>query len=345
MEQKTETIVTTAPFNAGKTETILVRLAGYITEIVFRFGLNVAQTSEAAAVVDGILRMIDGLKFTASNVLDWYTIRDGREGFYLDYIKTQGSPYAGDIYGTTPPDLPAGAQEARDVEVQFVFHPGIMPGNPFDLTRCIPLRGKSNVQVEVSWGTVLDDLGAGYSIDTAASDGLSIEVSRVILEPGETERQAFAPLNHIFVPRLLPVTYPIDAKYDAFSFSLDVLTGAYIRDVMFLVVDSAEIENRSSGELNQFRVRNNKGELYNVRRNWIGFEREIKRRYYLPAVKSGLAMLDFRGVKGKDYGLNMVQASKGDWMLEFSTARSGGEIWALYEAADLVSIDPTVIGL
>jgi len=335
MEQKTETIVKSAPFNAGKTETIPIRLAGYITEVTFRIGLNVAQTSGAAAVIDGILRMIDGLKFTASNVLDWYTIRDGREGFYLDYLKSQGSPYASEL------DLPAGVKAARDVELQFVFHPGIMPGNPFDLTRCIPLRGKSNVQVEVTWGTVADDLGDGYSIDTAASDGLSVEVSRLILEPGETERVAFG-LDHMFVPRLLPVTYPIDAKYDAFAFSQDVLTGAYIRDAMFLVMDSAG--DRSSDEITEFRVRNNKGELYNVRRSWIGFEREIKRRFYLPAVKSGLALIDFRGVRGKDYGLNMVQASKGDWMIEFSTARSGGEISTLYEAADLISVDPTVVG-
>ena len=336
MEQKTETIVKSAPFTAGKTETIPIRLAGYITEVVFRIGLNVTQTSGAAAVIDGILRMIDGLKFTASNVLDWYTIRDGREGFYLDYLKSQGSPYASEL------DLAAGAVAARDVELQFVFHPGIMPGNPFDLTRCIPLRGKSNVQVEVTWGTVLDDLGAGYSIDADASDGLSAEVSRLILEPGETEKAAFAPSDHMFVPRLLPVTYPIDAEYGAFGFSQDVLTGAYIRDAMFLVMD--ENEDRSSDEIDEFRVRNNKGELYNVRRSWIGFEREIKRRFYLPAVKSGLALIDFRGVRGKDYGLNMVQASKGDWMIEFSTARSGGEIWTLYEAADLVSVDPTVVG-
>lgn len=336
MQKLTETIVESAAYASGQTRTIDIDLAGYVTEIVFRFHLNVAQTSVASLVQDGILRMIRGLRFTASNVKDWYTIRDGREGYYLAYLKNQGHVY------TSLANLPAGMVVARDVECQFVFHPGVMPGNPFDITRCIPLRGKSNVQVEVDWGVPATHLGTGYSVSTDDSEGLSVEVSRVVLEKGESEAEAFKPLDHIFVPRLLPVTHAVDAIYAAFAFSRDILTGAYMRDVMLLVLDSSG--DRSAAEVSQFRVVNNKGGIFHVRRSWAGFEREITGRYYLAALVTGLGIIDFRNITGKDYGLDMVQASKGDWMLEFSTAVADGEIRTLFEGADLESVDPTEIG-
>ena len=341
MKKLTETIVENAPFVEGQTKKIDIDLAGYVTEIVFRFHLNVTQTSAAEESIDGILRMIKGLKFTASNVKDWYSIRDGREGYYLAYLKFQGNVYNSEA------TIAAGEKAARDIECQFVFHPGVMPGNSFDVTRCIPLRGKSNVQVEVTWGTAATDIGDGYSVDADESDGLNVEVSRVVLEKGESEGDAFAPLDHIFVPRLLPVTYPIDAIYSSFSFSKDILTGAYIRDVMLLMLDKGEDgvpRDRSDAEVEEFRVTNNKGGIFHVRRSWIGFEREITARYYLQTLVEGLGIIDFRNISGKDYGLNMVQASKGDWMIEFTTIATDGEIRALYEGADLVSVDPTEVG-
>lgn len=333
MQKLTETIVANAEWSEGNTRTIDIDLAGYITEVIFRFHLNVSRTTAGAAVQDGILRLIRGLKFTASNVKDWYSIRDGREGYYLSYLKTQGNTYLA--------GLPAAGNTA-DVECQFSFHPGVMVGNMFDITRCIPLRGKSNVQVEIDWGTAATHLGTGYSVNDDDSEGLSVEIARVVLEKGESEAEAFDPLDHIFVPRLLPVTYAIDALYSSYAFSRDILTGAYIRDVMLLILDSSG--DRSNAEIEEFRVVNNKGGIFHVRRSWTGFEREVTARYYLQTLVEGLGIIDFRNVKGKDYGLDMVQASKGDWMLEFTTAVADGEIRALYEGADLVSVDPTEVG-
>jgi len=334
MRPQTETIVEKADFSEGNTKTIDIDLAGYVTEVNFRISLDVTRTTAGAAVEDGILRMIKGLKVTASNAKDWYSIRDGREGYYLAYLKTQGQVYNG--------TMPAAGAAETEVEAQFAFHPGVLPGNMFDITRCIPLRGMSNIQVEIDWGTAATDLGTGYSV-ASDSDGLRVEISRMILEKGESEAQAFSPLDHIFVPRLLPVTYPIDAIYSSFSFSKDILTGAYIRDVALLMLDSSG--DRSAAEISEFRVATNKGDIYHVRRSWTAFEREVRRRLYLPATITGLGLIDFRNVgTQKDYGLNMVQASKGDWLLEFTTAATSGEIRALYEGADLVSVDPVEVG-
>lgn len=345
MQKLTESIVETAEWVPGQTRTIDIDLAGYITEIVFRINLNLTRASGAGAIVeDGIMRLIRGLRFTASNVKDWYTIRDGREGFYLSYLKLQGH-----VFHTAVAAYPAEG-EAGDVELQFVFHPGVLPGNMFDITRCVPLRGKSNVQVEIDWNTpAADVLGAGWTVD-ADIGGLEVDISRVVLEKGESEADAFAPLDHIFVPRLIPNIYDIGTNtWPGFAFSRDVPTGAYIRDVMLLIFHApAEGENlgvRSDAEVTQFRVANNKGGLFHVRRNWLAYTREVAARYYLTAPVTGLGIVDFRNVTGKDYGLNMVQASKGDWMIDFTIpTNQEGEIRALYEGADLVSVDPTEVG-
>lgn len=340
MQKLTETIVETAPWAEGQTRAIDIDLAGYVTEIIFRVCLNVQRASGAGVPPeDGILRLIRGLRFTASNVKDWYSIRDGREGFYLSYLKQQGY-----VFNTPLAAYPAAGAAAVAVEFQFVFHPGVLPGNMFDITRCVPLRGKSNVQVEVDWGNVAAILGAGWSVPVAdPGSGLEVEVSRVVLEKGESEADAFAPLDHIFVPRLIPNLYALDTTiYPAFAFSRDVPTGAYIRDVMLLILNSLGV--RSNGDITQFRVANNKGGLFHVRRNWGTYTREVQARYYLQLPVVGLGIIDFRNVTGKDYGLNMVQASKGDWMIDFTTAFAGGEMRALFEGADLVSVDPTEVG-
>jgi len=334
MKGVTESIVSTASFAEGETKSIDVDLSGYVTQIIVTIGLNLTAPSGASAVTDGLLKMIRGLKFTASNAKDWYSVRLGIEGFYLSYLKSQGQSYQDSVDGT---------ESGTDRTLQFTIHPGVLFGRQYDVTRCIPLRGKSNVEMQVTWGTAATHLGAGWSVDESDSDGMSIIVSRVILEKGESEADAFAPLDYIMVPRLVPVTYSHDAVYSSFGFSQNIPTGGYVRDAALLTLDSSE--DRSSVEEDAIRVYKNDGTIPFVRRNWVAFERETRARYYLPSSIAGLAMLNFKDITGKDYGLNMVGASLGDWKLEFTTLTSDGQIRALYEMADMESVDPTVVGV
>lgn len=334
MKGVTESIVETALYVPGQTRSIDVDLSGYVTQIIVSVGLNITAPSGAAAITDGLLKMIRGLKFTASNAKDWYSVRQGIEGFYLAYLKSQGQCFL---------DAITGLEDADDRNLQFTIHPGNLFGRQYDVTRSIPLRGKSNVEMQITWGTPATHLGTGWTVDADESDGLSIIVSRVILEPGESEADAFAPLDYLMVPRLVPVTYQIDAVYDAFGFSQNIPTGGYVRDIGLLTLDSDE--ERSRVEVEAMRVYKNDGTIPFVRRNWIAYERETRAKLYLPASIAGLSWINLKDISGKDYGLNMVGASLGDWKLEWTTLTNDGQIRALYEMADMESVDPTVVGM
>ncbi len=331
MRGVTESIVRTAAYTEGQTAAIDVDLSGYVTQIIVQVELELSAPSGAAAITDGLLHMIRALKFTASNAKDWYSVREGIEGFYLAYVKSQGQCFL---------DAVTGAEDETTRQVQWTIHPGVLFGRQFDVTRCIPLRGKSNVEMQITWGVPATHLGAGW---TCTDGKMEIIVSRVILEKGESEADAFRPLDYMMVPRLVPVTHSIDAIYPSFGFSRNIVTGGYLRDAGLITLDSAG--DRSRVELNQLRVYRNDGTQPFVRRNWIAYEREVRARYYLPASIAGLGFINYKDVSGKDYGLNLVGASLGDWKLEWSTLLATGEIRELNEFADMESVDPTVVGL
>ena len=325
-------ITETASYSSGETSSIDVRLKGYVTQIDVLITLNITADSSAAPESDDtLLRAVKSMKFTSSGSPDFYSIRDLREGWWLSYIKSQGQAYAD--------TLDAGTMSATDKYIQFSIHPGSNFGNPYDMSRCIPLRDLSNVQFQVTWGSD-SDLGTGYTIN---SGNLAIVVYTNYLEKGESEADAFKPLNYLMRPRYVPVLYePGSATYDSYGFSQNILTGAYVRDVALMVLSSGDV--RSNTDVTAFQVADNLGHTPLKVTNFTQYVRETQQRYYLPATNAGIVMVPFKSISGKDYGLNMVGASLGDWKIEFTTGAASGHIHALYEMADLINIDPTVVG-
>ena len=325
-------IVETADFSANTTQSIDVRLKGYVTQIDVLITLNITADSTAAPNSDDtLLRVADALKFTSSGSPDFYSIRDLREGWWLSYIKSQGQAYA-DTLGS-------GAAGAANKYIQFSIHPGSNFGNPYDVSRCIPLRGLSNVQFQITWGSA-SDLGTGYTIN---SGSLALVVYTQYLEKGESEADAFKALNYLMRPRYVPVLYePGAATYASYGFSQNILTGAYVRDVALMVLSSADI--RSNADVTAFQVADNLGNIPLKVTNFTQYVRETQQRYYLPATNAGIVIVPFKNVTGKEYGLNMVGANLGDQKLEFTTEAASGHIHAVYEMADLINIDPTVVG-
>jgi len=324
-------IVDTAAYAAGQTKSIDVNLTGYVTQIDVDITLNVtAATTVTPKSDDQALRIIKSLKFTASNVAkDFISFRDGREAYWLSYLKSQGQAHAD--------SLPS-AGSTDDVNIQFSLHPGSNFGNLYDLSRVIPLRGLSNVQMQITWGSA-SDLGTGYTVN---SGSMAITVYHVVLEKGESEKDAFKGLDHLMVPRYIPVEYSIDATYSSFGFSKNIPTGAYIRDVMLIVLDSSDL--RSNSDVSAVQISTNTGETRFKQLDWVRWLRNVRQRLYLPSALTGVGIIFFKDITGKDYGLDMVGASLGDWTIDFTTAASGGKIKAVYEAADLVPIDPTEVG-
>jgi len=321
MKNLSTPIVSTADYAASQTKSIDVNLTGYVTQIDVDITLNVtAATSVTPKGDDQALRIIKSLKFTASNVAkDFISFRDGREAYWLSYLKSQGQAHA---------DTLPSAGSTDDVNIQFSLHPGSNFGNLYDLSRVIPLRGLSNVQMQITWGSA-SDLGTGYTVN---SGSMAITVYHAILEKGESERDAFAGLDHLMVPRYIPVEYSIDAAYSSFGFSN--------------VLDSSDL--RSNSDVSAVQVSTNTGETRFKQLDWVRWLRNVRQRLYLPSALTGVGIVFFKDITGKDYGLDMVGASLGDWTIDFTTAASGGasggKIKAVYEAADLVPIDPTEVG-
>jgi len=323
-------IVETADWAASKTKSINVRLTGYVTQIDVAVDLSVtAATSTATTTTDDPYKAMSALKFTASNAHDWISFTDGRQAYWLSYIKSQGNATVG--------SLPS-AGSSGTVTLQFSVHPGNYFGKTDDLTRVIPLAGKTNVQFQVTWGAA-SAIGTGYTITDAS---LSIVVHRMILKEGESEADAFAPAKYMLVPRYIPVTYSIDGTYSNYTFIKNIPTGAYIRDVFLMVVDSSDV--RSNSDVTKIQVSDNKGNTPVKWDSWTKLVNFIRSRFYLPSAPAGIGLLQFRDIEGKDYGLDMTAASEGDWKLEMSTGASGGKIYCIYEGADMVNINPTVVG-
>ena len=323
-------ITQTASYSANQTASIDVNLSGYVTQIDVDITLNVtAGTSVTPYSDDEALRIIKALKFTASNAKDFISFRDGREAYWLSYLKSQGQAQADSLPSPGSTD---------DVVIQFSIHPGGNFGNPFDKSRVIPLRGLSNVQMQITWGSA-SDLGTGYTVN---SGSMAITVYHAILEKGESEKEAFEGLDHLMVPRYIPVEYSIDAVYSSYGFSKNVPTGAYIRDAMIMVLNSSDV--RSNSDVSAVRVATNTGEMRWKQDDFARWLRAVRQQLYLPAALTGVGMIFFRDITGKPYGLDMVGASLGDWTLDFTTAASDGKIKVIYEGADLVPVDVTEVG-
>jgi len=325
-------IVETAEYSSGATKSIDVELRGYVTQIDVMIKLNITADSTATPKSDDtLLRAVKSLKFTSSGATDFFSVRDLREAWWLSYIKTQGRVYAD--------TLSAGAMSATDKYIQFTIHPGSNFGNAYDLTRCIPLRGLSNVQFQVTWGSD-SDLGTGYTIN---SGELSIVVYTKFLEKGESEADAFKGLSYIMRPRYTPVLYqPGSATYASYGFSQNIPTGAYVRDIFLLVLSSGDV--RSNADVTQFQIADNLGNVPLKVDNFTQYVRSTAQRFYLHEVNAGVVMVPLKDISGKDFGLDLVGANLGDWKIEFTTAATNGKIHTVYEQADLIDIDPTVVG-
>jgi len=331
MHPLTESIVETADFAASQTKSIDINLKGYITQVDVDITLNVTAASSVTPNSDDeALRIIKGLKLTASNAKDFFSFRDGREAYWLCYLKSEGQAIAD--------SLPTSG--TSDVTIQFSLHPGNFWSKPYDLTRCIPLRGLSNVQMQVTWGSD-SDLGTGYTVN-ASDSSMAITVHRQVLDKGEREDEAFGGVDHIIVPRYVPVVYSIDGVYQSFGFSKNIQTGSRYRDVMLMVLSSSDV--RSNSDVTAVQVSNNLGKTPFKQLSFARWLRQLRQRLRLPAALTGVGIIFFPDITSKDYGLDMVSASLGDWKLDFTTAAADGEIHALYEGADLVSVDATEIG-
>jgi len=330
MIPRTTSITETAAWVASRTRSIDVLLTGYVTQIDVIIDLTVSAASSAASLaIDAPYNCMTSLKFTASNWKDWMTYIDGRQAYWDCYLKSQGNA----VEGTLPT-----AGESDTVTMQFSMHPGSNFGNRYDLTRCIPLRGRSNVQMKVTWGASTS-IGTGYTI----TDGeLSIVVHRMVLGEGQSEKAAFAPLDNLMVPRYIPVSYNIDGTYANYTFSKNVPTGAYMRDLMLMICDSDG--DRSNSDVTKLAVSDNKGNTPIEWDSWTNFVRAVRQQLYLPSTPTGVGMLFFKDVKGDPYGLNMVGANLGDWSIDMTTEAEDGDVYGIYEGADAVPIDPTEVG-
>lgn len=332
MKPKRDSIVETAPFNAGRTEQIPINLGGYITQIDVTVELTVDKGTSPATGLDSdaALRAINALEVTASNWKSWISYVDGRQGFWLSYLKSQGNAICEGLTET--------ASDTDTVTIQFMIHPGSNAGNTKDVSRVIPLRNMSNVQLNVTWAAA-DAIASGYTI----TDGeLSIRVHRMILEPGERESEAFAGTDYLLVPRYIPQTYGISQALSNYSFVQNLPTGAYLRDLFMLVTDTND--KRSNTDVTQFIVEDNKGELYIKEDSFVSFVRSMRQNLYLPETPTGVGIVMFKDVTGKEYGLDMTAASLGDYKLAMTTEATGGKVLALYEGTDMVDIDPAEVG-
>lgn len=332
MYPQRDSITSTISWSAGSTESLDLNLTGYITQIDVYATLTVTKgTSPSTGLdTDAAMRAFDTIKVTASNWKDWISFSDGRQAFWASYLKSQGNAICEGLTET--------ASDTDTVTVQFSIHPGSNFGNTKDLSRVIPFRGFSNVQFKVGWAAA-GAIATGYTITGGT---VEIVVHRMVLDKGESEKEAFAGTDYLLLPRYIPQQYSITDTVSNYSFIKNIPTGSYIRDLLMMVADSND--KRSNTDVTEVQVADNKGNTRFKESRFARFVRTMRQNFYLPTTPTGVAMVMFKEITTKDYGLDMTAASLGDWKMEMSTGAANGKVFALYEGMDMLDIDPTEVG-
>lgn len=345
---RTKKEVITRPFEADtEIDPIPLTLPGYHTQYLAKVSLYVRAGSTPDPHADYPGHIIKSLKIEPTNVAPFLELDDGRELYYEDYIRAEGSLYV--------PDLPE-ANEAKWVKFQLPIHPGDEYREDYDISDIIAARGLTNLSFKMKWGSE-DDLGTGYEIEAADDAGvkskIELEICYVALQPGILETQAFpgralpgrAPRPSFWQPQWhVARIRNITSTYDTLSLRENFLNGFFLREVLMMVLDDTDalVDNI----VTELQIANKEGKDF-LTKDWTGLENDNMRDFRLSAPLAGVAWIDLKEIFHRSAaGIYLASADDLQWKftIENVSLASPGTIVLVYRTHDSVTSRTDVKG-
>lgn len=290
---------------------ISLELPGYYCEILLKFLLNVSAVSTPTPETDWQAKVIKSLKIEPTNVAPFLELDDGRQLYYEDFIRAEGSLYV--------PDLPSAVGETKDVEWQLPIHFGDEYSEAYDISDVIATRGLNNLSFKMRWGSALDlDSGGNYIIN---SGKVELSIAYVVLQPGISEVQGFpgrAAPPRVARPTIWQPQWHIDKFLDittprpSLGYKKNFLNGFFLREVLIMVLKN---NVRMDRVLRKLQIANKEGKDFYTK-DWEGIELENMRDFHLSEPLVGVAWLDLKEIFHKTAaGLYLVNANDLQWKL------------------------------
>ena len=312
---RTKDVAVTRDFKANTDiDPISLELPGYYTEILLKFLLNVTAVSTPSPETDWQAKVIKSLKIEPTNVAPFLELDDGRELYYEDFIRAEGSLYV--------PDLPSAVGETKNVGWQLPVHFGDEYRETYDISDVIATRGLNNLCFKMKWGDA-SDVGTGYAIN---SGKIELSIAYVVLQPGISEVQGFpgrAAPPRVARPTIWQPQWHIHrirdlvSETDTLSFRENFLNGFFLREVLMMVFSNyrKEAEDLRDNVVTELQIANKEGKDFYTK-DWQGLELENMRDFHLSEPLVGVAWLDLKEIFHKTAaGLYLVNANDLQWKL------------------------------
>ncbi len=357
MRKRRVTQAATATWGADSVVSTDLERTGLITQLDVTIEITPSATLDGANQPDGIFRLIGNMRvYGGSHTYFSLPAVDGAMGGVL-----QHSLNVLDGFGPGHGGGDVAAPSAAYVPVNTVFHAGSRPRdkwgriNPYDLSAFIPAHAETQLQAE--WTMYGNDV-ADDTV-TIASAVAAFTIHRVTGTDAEIQaemaRQEVAfPRERQSVTGMIPawaatVHANAGTTSDFNSETINVPAGGYMKRIGIAEQDAvATVPNRSSDQLTEIALRNNKTGIEFVRahiESWLS-ELPISTPMGIDDVPDfgggapeGIVPIDLRPMTtpsnpfGNDYGFDMRRADSGDWVLGLllSTRAAGDDTLVLWE--------------
>lgn len=313
---RTKREVITRAFDANNDiDPIPLTLPGYYTRVTAKFFLYVTAGSTPSPDADYPGEIMKSGKIEPTNVAPFYEMDDGRQLYYEDFIRAEGSLYK--------EALPSAGQ-SKWVRWHLPIHFGDEYKEDYDISDIIATRGLSNLAFKMKWGTE-DDLGTGYTIAAADANGkksrVELEICYVVLHAGIREIQAFpgmVPLpGRVRAPSFWQPHWHVDrepqitATRDSLSFKKKFLNGFFLREAIMMVLD--DTDTLRDDIVTELQIADKEGKDF-FTKELMGLETDNMRDFHLSTPLVGVVWIDFKKIFHKTAaGIYLASADDLNW--------------------------------
>ena len=302
-------------FVASATTRVDLPRSGFITHLDHLLRVDLATAAGATAVEDGLSRLLSAYRIRAAGAKSFFDVGDGREWHFWNMHR-----YLGQIHVDA---IPTGVAASTIIRQMFPLHWGFDPLNLFDAKVVIPARDIQNLQSELVWGTAAN-LGVNQTITSA---DVTITVSEVALEPGETVAQFFT--QGFLLPRFESRSTPITVNANL-GFEDDVPVGDTLFQTLLLVLNAAG--NRSDAEASEFGIKFPKTRETPQQVQWQTKVKQARYLFSLPDTLVGTFLFPWEQISRNPFGLDLKLAQAGDVKLALTTLLGTGTFRRLHYA-------------
>ncbi len=313
---RTKREVITRAFDANNDiDPIPLTLPGYYTRVTAKLFLYVTAGSTPSPDADYPGQIMRSVKIEPTNVAPFCELDDGRQLYYEDFIRAEGSLYK--------EALPS-AGETKWVRWHLPIHFGDEYKEDYDISDVIAKRGLSNLAFKMKWGNE-GDLGTGYTIAAADANGkksrVELEICYVVLQPGIRETLAFpgtVPLpGRVRTPSFWQPQWHVDkelqitATHDSLSFKKKFLNGFFLREAVMMVLD--DTDTLRDDIVTELQIADKEGKDF-FTKEWMGLETDNMRDFHLSTPLVGVVWIDFKKIFHKTaVGIYLASADDLNW--------------------------------